>query len=671
MKDYKANNIRNIVVVGHQGSGKTSLMEAVLFYTGVINKKGSTALSNTVSDYSKEEKARQVSIRTSLIPVEYRDTKINFLDTPGTFDFVSEVLAPLRVARAGIIIVDATKGVEPGTKKVYRYLRQHSIPTLIVINKIYKEGADYDKVLEGLRHSFGRKVVPFNYLEGDKLVNAIESKEPSVVELASEIDDALTEKFLMEEPIEVSEIKESLINGIRKGLVTPVVITSSAVSSPTNLGVQELLDILVDYFPSSAEPKVKFNESSEEYEISERVISETAPVTAYVFKTDVDPFVGKLSYVYLNSGSLSKGQAIFNSTLGVKETIGNVLILRGKDQIEVSKLVAGDIGIVTKTNSLETGNTIVGEKDNFVYPETIKITPFISFALEVKSKNDEGKISEALKKIGIEDLSISVERNSESKQLIIGLQGQAHLDYVVEKLKNIYNVEVKTGVAKIPYRETIKGKVEQLGKYVKQSGGSGQYGIANMRFEHNKGEETPVFVDDIFGGAIPGNFIPAVEKGFREACLKGVLAGYPVINIKATVFDGKYHPVDSSELAFKMAAIFAFKDGCAQPAAKPTLLEPIYRVKVVMPNDFVGDIIGDLNKRRGLIEGMEVLSADEQQVTATVPQAELATYILDLNALTRAQASFTMEFVEYREVPQDSQKKIIEEARKAEEEKDK
>jgi elongation factor G len=674
MKTYEPKNIRNLIVVGHQGSGKTTLMESLLYISEVTKRKGSIEEETTTSDFTKEEKAKHMSIRSSLIPIEYKDIKYNFIDVPGTFDFIGETLSAIEAVDGAILLIDGTKGIEPGTKKFWKYLQKHKLSTLLLVTKMDKDNIDFEKVLEGIRKNLGKNAVPLSYPIGksDKFegfINVVEQNarifngttvtteevwpeklakvanlRAQLVESVANIDDALLEKYLLEEEITTPEIKVTLKKGVKEGILTPILVSSAI----KDVGIITLLDMIRSFLPSPIEVTRL------------RPIGESEPLSAYVWKTDVDPFVGKISYVVVRGGSLKKGQQILNATQQAKDVIGNVLLLRGKEQIETPVLTVGDIGAVTKTNSLETGDSISGEKDSHTYSGVETYPPFIYFAISVKSKNDESKISDALKKIALEDLTITIERNVESKQLIIGLQGQAHLDYVVEKLKNIYNIEVNSGVAKIPYRETIKGKSEKEGRYVKQSGGSGQYGIVVMKFEHNAEKEAPEFVDAIFGGSVPSNYIPAVEKGFRESCLKGVLGGYPVINIKATLLDGKYHPVDSSELAFKMAAIFSFKDAC--PLAKPTILEPIYKVHVSTPNDYVGAIIGDLNKRRGLIEGIEVVSEDEQQVVAQVPQAELATYILDLNALTQAQASYTMEFVQYQEVPEANQKKIIEEA---------
>ena len=674
MNTYEPKNIRNVVLLGHQGSGKTSLVESIALISGLTKKKGTIEDGNTISDYQKEEKLHKISYKSSLIPVEYQGFKYNFIDTPGLFDFNVEVDGALRAARIALIVIDATKGIEAGTKKAYRYVRERSIPAILVVTKMDKSNINYDQAVEDVRNTLGKRVVPFTWPIGRKedfegFVNVIdetariydgkecvdapvwEEKLPKVkmlhekiVESVAEIDESLTERFLMEEPIELHEIKDSLRMGIKTGQLVPMI----CISSMKDVGIHSLLKIIAEYMPSVADNRQPFGENIEKFEIQERVVSRDEKLSAIIFKTDIDPFVGKINYVMVRSGVLKKGMTVNNPRQGTKDTIANLYFLRGKDQIETDEISAGDIGIITKTSSLQTGDTICEEKDSFVYNSIDPIPPTIYYALVVKDKKDESKISDALKKMCLEDLSINVERNAETKQLVLGCQGSNHLEYIIEKLKNVYSVNVDIEPAKIPYRETIKAKVEAEGRYVKQSGGSGQYGIVQMRFEPNYDDEVPAFGEEIYGGSVPGSYIPAVEKGFREACLTGVLKGYPVINIRATLYDGKYHPVDSSELAFKMAAIMSFKE--ALPKARPVLLEPIMQVRVSAPNEFIGDIIGDINKRRGVVEGMEVMD-NEQVIIAQVPQAELATYILDLNALTQAQASFTMAFSCYQEVP--------------------
>lgn len=682
MKEYAPSDIRNVVVLGHQGSGKTSLVESLLKMSGVLAKKGSVTDKNTVSDYTKEEKNAGVSIYSALIPVEFENTKYNFIDTPGFFDFNQEVIGASRVARTAVIVVDAQKGVEVGTMKEWRHVRSHSIPAIVFINKMDKENIKFDELIDSVRAKLGKRAVPFCWPIGhgekfEGFVNVVENKariydgkesrdaeiwperkeqakklRDMVVESVANVDDDVMMKVLEEQEVTDEEIQVGLKKGISQGALVPVIVGSAL----KDVGVRTLMREIKNYFPSEADLREPFGEAPEGLDIIARKVAEDEPFSAYVWKTIIDPFMGKISFISVRSGSISKDQTVLNVNKDEKERINNIAFLRGKDQIETSKISAGDIGVIMKIDSLETGDTIADPTKAIKYSEMERLEPTIYYALVVKNKNDEGKIAESLRKICAEDVSITAERNPETKQLLVGCQGQPQIDNVLFKLKNVYNVEASIQDVKISYRETIKGTADVEGRYVKQSGGSGQYGIVNIKFEPLHDGKDFEFVDDIFGGAVPSNYIPAVQKGLEDAMKAGVLAGYPVIGLKATLHDGKYHPVDSSELAFKMAASFAFKDGCKK--AKPTLLEPIMKIKVVAPNDFVGDIMGDLSKRRGIILGIEPVG-EEQYITAECPQAELISYIIDLKTMTQAQATYTMKFLRYDEVPANLAPKII------------
>ncbi|MEA4821444.1 MAG: elongation factor G [Erysipelotrichales bacterium] len=682
MKDYTPSQLRNVVVLGHQGSGKTTLVESLLKVSGAIIQKGTIENGNTVSDYTKEEKNSKISIYNSLIPVEWEEIKYNFIDTPGFFDFQQEIICASRVARTALIIIDAQKGVEVGTRKHWKYIRSKSIPSIIFINKMDKENIDFDKLIDSVRSQLGKRAVPFCWPIGhgekfEGFVNVVDMKariydgkeshdaeiwperldqvkklHDMIVESVANVDDDVMMKVLEDQEVTYDEIKKGLRKGILSGNLVPVIVGSAL----KDVGVRTLLRSIRDYFPSEADLRTPFGEATDELEIIERKVDVNEPFSGFVFKTVVDPFIGKISYVAVRSGVMSKDQTILNVNKDEKEKINNISFIRGKEQLETSKVLAGDIGVLIKVNSLETGDTICDPAKPIKYMEIERVQPTIYYALSVKNKNDEGKITESLRKICYEDISITAERNAETKQLLVGCQGQSQIDNVMYKLKNIYNIEAELSDAKISYRETIKGSSDVEGRYVKQSGGSGQYGIVNIKFEPSK--ETFEFVDDIFGGAVPTNFIPAVQKGLEDAMKTGVLAGFPVIGLKAILHDGKYHPVDSSELAFKMAASFAFKDGCR--AANPTILEPIMEIVVVAPNDYVGDIMGDLSKRRGLIMGIEPIG-DEQYITAECPQVELQKYIIDLKTMTQGQATFTMKFLRYDEVPSNLVDKIIKE----------
>ncbi len=683
MKEYVPSQIRAVALLGHQGSGKTSLVESILEVSGIIPKKGSVDEGSTVSDYTKEEKNQRISIYSSLIPVEWNEYKYNFIDTPGFFDFGNEVIQALRVARASVILVDATKGIEVGTMKHWRYVRSKSIPSIIFINKMDKENIKFDELIDSIREKLGSRAVPFSWPIGhgnafEGFVNVVDMRarlyngkecvdaeiwpermeqvnklHEMIVESVANIDDAVLEKYLNGEEISTEEIHKGLRQGVLEGKLVPVLVGSST----KNVGIHTLLSMIGDYLPSEKDMRQPFGEALDEFEIIERKVDPAEPFSAFVFKTIIDPFIGKISFVSVRSGVLKKDLNVLNATKDVKERVNSIAFLRGKEQLEAESIPAGDVGVVMKMSSLETGDTICDPANPIKYDTIASLPPSIFFAMVVKNKNDEGKITEALRRIASEDLSITVDRNVETKQLLVGCQGQSHIDVIIEKLKTMYNIQVGLEDARISYRETIKGTSDVEGRYVKQSGGSGQYGIVKIKFEPT---EAPFeFVDDIFGGSVPSNYIPAVQKGLEDAMKTGVLAGFPVIGLRAILYDGKYHPVDSSELAFKMAASFAFKDGCR--AAKPTILEPIMEICVVAPSDYVGDIMGDLNKRRGIIVGIEPVG-DEQYITADVPQAELQKYIIDLKTMTQAQASFTMKFVRYQEVPGQLVDKIIQAA---------
>lgn len=680
MKEYSPSQIKNIVVLGHQGSGKTSLMESVLLKSNTIAKKGSVDAGTSSSDYTKEEKNAKSSIYSSVLPVEYNDNKFNFIDTPGFFDFQIEIKQALRAARSAILVIDASKGVEVGTVKHWNYLRKKGLPSVIFVNKMDKDNINFDELLASIRSRLDKRAVPVTYPIGhganfEGFVNVVEMKarlyngvecvdaeiwpereeqvkalHEQIVESVANVDDAILEKVLMEEEVTIQEIRPALKQGMLEGRLVPIIVGSAQ----KDVGINTLLHVLNAYFPSEVDVRHPFGEAVDALEIIDRKMDPEEVFSGLVFKTMVDPFVGKISYVHVRSGRLSKDQIVLNVNKDTKERINNIGLIRGKESIEASTISAGDIGVVMKVDSLETGDTICDPSAPIKYREMDRLSPTIYYSMVVGNKNDEGKITDALRKICLEDLSVTAERNTETKQLLVGCQGQSHIDNILFKLKETYKINATLEDAKISYRETIKGFADVEGRYVKQSGGSGQYGIVKIKFEHS--DKDFEFVDDIFGGSVPGNYIPAVQKGLEDSMKSGVLAGFPVIGLKATLYDGKYHPVDSSELAFKMAASFAFKDGCKQ--AKPTILEPIMEIQVVAPNDYVGDIMGDLSKRRGLIMGTEPVG-EESYITAEVPQVELAKYIIDLKTMTQAQATFTMKFIRYSEVPNHLVDKII------------
>ncbi|HHV46369.1 MAG TPA: elongation factor G [Tissierellia bacterium] len=686
MKTYQTEQIRNIALIGHGSCGKTTLTEAILFATGVTTRQGRVDDGNTVSDFNKEEIARKVSIGTSVIPIEYDNIKINFVDTPGYFDFVGEVYGALRASESVLILVDASAGVEVGTEKSWKYAEEYNLPRAIYVNKMDKENVEFNKVLDAITNQFGNKVVPFTLPIGEgvgfkgivdvieevayeyngknskkvdipaELHSEIESIKDSLMEKVAETDEELMEKYFEGEAFTQEEIRKGIKAAIRNRDLIPVIIGSAE----KTMGMDVLLNFIKNYMPNPAEIGSVVGYKDEEK--VERKLDAKEPFSALVFKTIVDPFVGKLSIFKVLSGKITKDQEIYNSSKDENEKLGGLFVLRGKNQIEVSEIVAGDIGATSKLQYTQTGNTLCDKFNTIVYDKINYPKPTLYLAVEPKAKGDEEKISAALSRLTDEDPTFVVERNAETKQLLIGGQGNMQLAVIIDKLKNQFGVEVNLTKPKVAYRETIKGTASVQGKHKKQSGGAGQYGDVHIRFEPS--EKDFEFAEEVFGGAVPKNFFPAVEKGLRESLEHGVLAGYPVVNIKATLFDGSYHPVDSNEMAFKIAASLAFKKGMEQ--AKPVLLEPIMRVEILIPEEYMGDVMGDMNKRRGRILGMEPQGDGTQLVIAEAPQAELFEYAIDLRSMTQARGSFTMEFLRYEEVPANIAEKIIEEAKKAE-----
>lgn len=687
MNNYKVDQIRNVALLGHGGSGKTTLTEAMLYTTKAIKRMGKVEDGNTVSDFDKEEISRQFSIGTSVIPVEWNNSKYNILDAPGYFDFSGEVISALRVAGGAIIMVDATSGVEVGTEKAWKYTEERKMPKIIFINKMDKENVNYDKLIKELRDNFGKKIAPFAIPIGEGenfkgFVNVVDmigreynGKEcvdvevPSgmedkiapvremLIESVAESDEELLEKYFEGEEFTTEEIHEGLRKGVLAGEVVPVLVGSVA----NNIGIHTLFKMTSDYMPT---PKDMHNGeyegvNPENDEPIIRKVNEQEPFSALVFKTIVDPFVGKISLFKVYSGKLTKDMEILNANKDEKEKVGSLFMLRGKNQLECDRVVAGDIGAIAKLQYTETGDTICEKSSPIKYHGIQFPQPCLFMAVEPKSKGDEEKIGVSLHRLTEEDPTFVVERNTETKQLLIGGQGNMQLTVITNKMKNGFGVEVDLMDPKIAFRETIKGTSTVQGKHKKQSGGAGQYGDVHIRFEPSTEEFE--FTEKIFGGSVPKQYIPAVEKGLRESLEKGALAGFPVVNVKATLLDGSYHSVDSSEMAFKIAASLAFKKGIEK--AKPILLEPIVHVEVLIPEDYMGDIMGDMNKRRGRILGMEPTRDGYQKVIAEAPQVEMFKYAPDLRSMTQARGSFTMQFERYDEVPTQLAQKIIEATR--------
>ncbi|MEA4815474.1 MAG: elongation factor G [Lachnospiraceae bacterium] len=684
MKKYSANEIRNIAILGHGGCGKTTISEACLFVSGAIKRFGKVDEGNTVSDYDSEEVKRKVSINTSVIPVEWEDTKINLLDTPGYFDFVGEAKLALSVVDSALIVVSGKSGIEVGTEKAWEYADEMNVPKIIFINQMDDENADFNRVLEQLRETFGKAIVPmqipFNDEKGNfvgfidvvkrnarkiadgkfencdvpaELEDEVEELRAMLVETAAESDDELIEKFFNDEELTVEEIYRGLKEGILANSIAPVMCGAASLA----YGIKTLMNTLVSFLPAAVNCRpdfVSLDENGEE----KRIKANDKDFVAFVFKTISDPYVGRLNIFRVLSGSLKKDMVIYNVNEDTIEKASHIYVMKGKEQIEVDELSTGDIGALAKLTDTSTQDTLCTKET------AVKLAPIslpesvMTMAIVPKGKGDEDKISSALSKIKEEDPTIKIEVNPETKQSLVYGIGEQHLDILISKLKTKYKIEAELVTPIIPYRETIKSKVKVQGKYKKQSGGHGQFGDVWMEFEPSGDMLSQyIFEEKIFGGSVPKNFFPAVEKGLQECINTGVLAGYPVVGLKATLVDGSYHPVDSSEMAFKMATSLAFKDGVAK--AKPTILEPIVHMEVLVPEKYMGDIMGDINKRRGRILSMGA-SGSKKLITAEVPQSEIAKYSTDLRSMTQSRGSYSYYFERYDEAPAEVQQKVIE-----------
>jgi len=675
MKTYNIDKIRNVALVGHSNCGKTTLTEALLYVTKVTNRMGKVEDGNTVSDFDKEEKDRQVSIGTSVIPIEFEDTKINFLDTPGYFDFVGEVYGGLRVASGAVVVIDASSGIEVGTEKVWKYLEQRNLPRVIVLNKMDKENVKFDVLLEELREKFGKKVVPFALPIGEgenfkgyvdivdrqgrliedidnvkievpeELADKVEELRGVLMESVAETDELLLDKFFNGEEFTYEEVSTGLKNAVLSGEVVPVIVSCATKA----MGLKCMMHMIKEYLPNSADTGEVTG--LVDGKTTPRKVTSTQPLSAFVFKTIVDPFVGKITLFKVMSGVMKKDSEVYNDFTRETERIGNIFFLRGKDQIETAEIVAGDIGATAKLMNFKTGD----KASPIIYKGIDFPKPSYFMAISGKTKDSDEKVGVGLHRLNEEDPTFTIERNAETKELVIGGHGNIQLAVLANKLKNHFKVEVDLTNPKVAYRETIRGKSDVQGKHKKQSGGAGQYGDVHIRFEPSNVDFE--FVDEVVGGAVPRNFIPAVEKGLRECLDKGVLAGCKVVNIKATLYDGSYHDVDSNETSFKMAASIAFKKGLQE--AKPVILEPVAKVEIYVPDEYMGDIMGDMNKRRGKILGMEQQEDGTQKVLAEAPQAEMYTYAIDLKSMTQAKGSFEMEFLRYDEMPFNMAEKVI------------
>ena len=680
MKNYDIDKVRNIIFLGHGGSGKTTITEALLNVAGVTNRKGNIEDGNTVSDFEKEEIHRGFSINTSIIPIEYSGNKYNILDTPGHFDFKGEVNAALRVAGGAVLVIDATSGIEIGTVKANKIMEERNIPRVIFINKMDKGFVQYSKILEELKNTFGKKIAPFCIPIGEKdefegFINVVDLKArkfngktcvdseiPQGVEISSirnmlleavaESNEELMEKFFNGEKFTEEEIHTGLHKGIVNGDIIPVLLGSAA----NSIGIHTLFEMFLNYMPTPNEMQdgERIGEDPKNSDLKIKKVDVNESFSAIVFKTIVDPFVGRISLFKVNSGVLRGDTEVLNTNKNKKEKISNLFFLRGITQIDCDEIRAGDIGGTTKLQHTQTGDTLCDVKDPILYPAIDFPKPCLYLAVEPMNKSDDEKISILLQKLTDEDPTFKVERNYETKELLIGGQGEKHLQVITHKLQNKFGVNSITSEPKISYRETIKGVIEVEGKHKKQTGGSGQYGDVFLRFEPS--DEKFEFIDKVKGGTVPKQYIPAVEKGIIEASQNGVLAGYPLINFKVTLLDGSYHSVDSNELSFKMAGMLAYRLGV--PKANPIILEPIMKMEILVPKDYLGDVIGDLNRRRGKILGIEPFG-DQQKISAEAPQREILKYTTDLRALTQARGEFRVEFKNFEEVPEKISEKII------------
>lgn len=682
MKEYPVDKIRNVAVVGHGSSGKTSLTSAFLYDSGTVNRLTRVDKGNTVTDYDQDEIDRQISINTALCHMDWNGHRINLVDCPGYTNFLWDTRAGLRAVDAGVMVVCSVSGVEVGTEKAWAMMEELGIPGVFVINKLDRENSDYERTLKGIHEFFGRQAVPVQIPIGsesqfsgvvdlirkkaylfekdgggkfketevpDEFQDEVEKRFEELTEMVAENDEALMEKYF--ENGELSS--EDLISGFKKSVLSRQIFPVFVASGLANIAVQPLMDGIVDFLP---DPVQRGEISGTDGKIK---LGEDSPFSALVFKTISDPYTGRISIMRIFSGKIGPDDQVTNCNKQVNEKFSGLFFLQGKEQVPVTKARAGDLVATAKLKETGTGDTLCGKGQSIQFPVIKFSEPSISFAIEPKSRADEDRISQAVHRITDEDPTARIERDPDTAELIISGNGQLHVEIITNRLKNRYNVNVDLKPPRISYKETIKGRADVQGKFKKQTGGRGQYGDVRIKFEplpHGRDFE---FENTVFGGAIPKNYIPSVEKGLQEARVKGILAGYPTVDFKANLYDGSYHDVDSSDIAFKVAASMAFKLGIKQ--AKPTILEPIMQVEIYTPEAYMGDIMGNLNGRRGKVQGMEQ-KGNMRILKALVPLAEMLDFEPTLTSITGGRGSFLMKFTRYEEVPAHLQQKIIDES---------
>ena len=689
MKDYLANEVRNVVVLGHSGAGKSSVIEACLYFTKAIERYGKNNDGTTALNYDPEEGKRGTSVYCHIAPVEWKDKKINFIDTPGYMDYAGEEATGLMMGDNALIVVNAKEGIEAGTERAWREaVSKQKIPTIFFVNKMDVENANFDTVYTSIRDKFGKSVIPFEvpiiengvvvgsvnilrrkaWYYNDRntakevpsaLIGEVERYYNEIAEAIAMTDDELMEKFFSGETFDEHELAKGLRIGVRSGDIRPVYCGSAE----NQTGIERLLDLITEYFPSYAE-KGRIQAETLKGDTVDMETNENEALSAFVFKTIVDPFVGKVSYLKVMSGVLNSDSQVYNSKKDVTEKINQIYVINGKYQIGVGKLFTGDIGAVVKLQATETNDTLCTRSRVIKYPDIEYPHPMLGYAIHPKTKADEDKLSSGIHNLMLEDHTIKLVNNEETHEQVLYGVGDQHIDLILSKLKSKYKVEVTTEKPTVQYRETISAKAEAQGKYKKQNGGAGQYGDVWVRFEPTDSDDM-VFAEEVFGGVVPKQYFPPVEQGLRDCMNKGVLAGYKVVGVKATLYNGSYHPVDSKEVAFKEAARLAYN--AAMPNAKPVLLEPIGKVVVTAPEDYTGTLMGDFTKRRGIILDMGTDEDGLQVIKAEVPLAEMLTYATELRSMTQGRGCYELAFDRYEAAPHDVAQKVID-ARKNEKE---